>query len=139
MTLATICRTTLGAGIVLIGSVVAATALDCDAAEDQASLNACASKDYKAADAKLNKTYKQITARLSDLPEFHAALTKAQRAWIAYRDAECAFVSSAVADGSAYPMIANDCLAALTESRIQDLEGLLQCEEGDLSCPVPSE
>jgi uncharacterized protein YecT (DUF1311 family) len=80
-----------------------------------------------------------ITARLSDLPEFHAALTKAQRAWIVYRDAECAFATSAVADGSAYPLVANGCLTDLTEARTQDLEAFLQCEEGDLSCPVPSE
>jgi uncharacterized protein YecT (DUF1311 family) len=132
-------RAGLGAVLVLLGSLNAAAALDCDTAADQASLNECASMDYAAADTRLNETYKRIVARLSDLPEFRAALTKAQRAWITYRDAECAFATAAVAEGSAYPMIANYCLAGLTQARVQDLETYFNCEEGDLSCPVPSE
>jgi uncharacterized protein YecT (DUF1311 family) len=129
----------IGAGLILIGSLLDAAALDCDEAEDQASLNACASEAYRAADAKLNATYRQVTSRLADLPDFHAALTRAQRAWIAYRDAECAFMTSAVAEASAYPMVADNCLEGITDARTEDLGGLLQCDEGDLGCPVPAE
>ena len=139
MNLVKISRTMICGGTILIWSAVAAASLDCDNAEDQATLNECASDDYAAADAKLNDAYKKIGARLSDLPEFKTALTKAQRAWIAYRDAECTFAGSAVDGASAYPMVLNYCLAGLTQARVQDLEGYLKCEEGDLSCPVPSE
>lgn len=139
MSLAKISRTIICGGTILIWSSFAAAALDCDNAEDQASLNQCASDAYAAADGKLNDAYKKIEARLSDLPEFRMALTKAQRAWIAYRDAECAFAGSAVAGASSYPMVLSYCLAGLTQARVQDLEGYLECEEGDLSCPVPSE
>ena len=108
---------------------------DCANAADQATLNACADASLKKADAELNALYRQITGRLD--PEGRAHLVAAQRAWIAFRDAECKFAASAVEGGSAYPMVHADCLASLTEARIADFKAYLACGEGDLSCPVP--
>ena len=49
---------------------------------------------YKKADAELNVLYRQITARLKDDKATTELLVAAQRAWVAFRDAECAFSAS---------------------------------------------
>jgi len=93
---------------------------------------------FKASDAELNRLYKEIEGRLKDNPDSAKTLVAAQRAWIAFRDAECAFTASGVKGGSVYPTIYANCLAELTQRRADDFKGLLKCKEGDLSCPVPS-
>ncbi len=123
----------------MLAGLPAAKAANCDNATDQATMNACADKALKAADAELNAVYKKITHRLADEPDTGKQLVAAQRAWIAFRDAQCTFASSAVSGGSAYPMVHAMCLDDLTRSRVADLKALLDCEEGDMSCPVPAE
>jgi uncharacterized protein YecT (DUF1311 family) len=92
---------------------------------------------FKAADAELNELYKQIERRLKDDQDSAKSLAAAQRAWIAFRDAECKFAASGVQGGSAYPTIYSNCLAGLTQSRVGDFKRYLNCQEGDLSCPLP--
>lgn len=132
------------AGLVALLAAAAANptsarADDCDNAPGgQAGLSECYGKAFKASDAELNKLYKEIEARLKDNPDSTKLLVTAQRAWVAFRDAECAFQSSAVSGGSAAPMIQAICLDGRTKSRIEDFKTYLSCEEGDLSCPVPA-
>lgn len=52
----------------------------------------CGDAEIKFQDARLNKAYKADMADLKDSPAAKAALLKAQRAWIAFRDADCATV-----------------------------------------------
>lgn len=122
-----------------IAGVSAATAMDCDNAPDQATMNVCADKALKATDARLNSVYRAITRRLADDPDTLKQLVTAQRAWIAFRDAECTFRSSGTSGGSAYPMVYATCLDGLTRSRLDALKELISCQEGDMSCPVPAE
>jgi uncharacterized protein YecT (DUF1311 family) len=122
-----------------LASLSAAHAANCDNATDQATLNACADKALKASDAELNATYRKITHRLTGEPGTTKQLVTAQRAWIAFRDAQCAFESSGTSGGSAYPMVHAMCLDDLTRDRTAALKELLSCEEGDTSCPVPAE
>ena len=68
-----------------------ARADDCANAMDQATMDECAGKDFDAADKKLNDAYKQIEGRLKDNAGSKKLLVDAQRAWVAFRDAECAF------------------------------------------------
>ncbi|WEK51270.1 MAG: lysozyme inhibitor LprI family protein [Candidatus Kaistia colombiensis] len=124
---------------ILLAGLSSAQAGACDEAADQAAMNACADKALKASDAALNATYKKITRRLAGDPDATRQLVAAQRAWVSFRDAECTFTSSGTRGGSAYPMVYSTCLDGLTRSRIADLEALLACQEGDLSCPVPAE
>lgn len=114
----------------------AAQADDCANASTQSAMNECADKQYKQADSQLNALYKQINSRLQDSPDSKKRLVSAQRAWVAFRDAECAFAASGVEGGSVYPMIYNGCLAELTEKRVAAFKTYLDCQEGDLSCPV---
>lgn len=118
----------------------AAVAQECDRSdESQAGVNICAHEDYKTADAKLNETYGEIMKRLSDDPDGRKLLQAAQRAWIAFRDAECDFSTAGSQSGSIYPTLMSGCLQSLTEARTEQLGGYLECDEGDMSCPVPTE
>ena len=90
--------------LLLAGTTAPAFALDCKTASDQVSLNQCAGQDFKAADADLNAVYGQVAGRLSDAPDVKSLLTAAQRSWVAFRDAECAFRSSGSEGGSIHPM-----------------------------------
>ena len=63
-------------------------------------------------------------------------LVAAQKAWIGFRDAECAFAVSSTEGGTIYPMEFTLCEQDLTEKRTAALKAYLHCEEGDLSCPV---
>lgn len=114
-----------------------AQADECDSANTQSDMNQCAGKQFKAADQELNKLYQQINQRLKDQPESKKQLVIAQRAWVAFRDAECNFASSGVEGGSVYPLIYNNCITDLTKARVKTFKTYLKCEEGDLSCPVP--
>ena len=103
----------------------------------QSGMNQCAQVGYKAADADLNRIYKTLRSALTDMPERSNRLLTSQRAWLAFRDSHCAFVGSATQGGSAQAMITNKCLETLTRDRSKQLQTFMQCEEGDLSCPVP--
>ncbi|MBX3583923.1 MAG: DUF1311 domain-containing protein [Rhizobiaceae bacterium] len=105
--------------------------------ETQMCLNVRAEEAHKAEDAKLNKAYHEIMGRLADSHEDKALLQAAQRAWIAFRDAECAFATNHSQDGSIYPLLLSECKAELTKARVAQLGAYLNCEEGDMSCPVP--
>ncbi|MEI5681238.1 DUF1311 domain-containing protein [Mesorhizobium sp. CGMCC 1.15528] len=95
--------------------------------------------DFKKADQALNQTFKQIQKRIADDADGKARLVTAQRAWIAFRNAECTFQSSGDDGGSAAPMVAAACQAELTKNRTKQLKAYLNCQEGDLACPVPAE
>lgn len=61
---------------------------------------------------------------------------QAQKAWDAFRQADCAFKASGVESGSAYPAVVADCLTRAAEAHLTELQTLSQCEEGDLACPA---
>ena len=111
--------------------------IDCAKAATQTDMSMCADQAYRKSDADLNAAYKEVNARLKDdktaQTQFHAA----QRAWLFFRDAECAFASGGTSGGSAYPMALSSCLDTLTQARTKELRAYLKCEEGDLTCPVP--
>jgi uncharacterized protein YecT (DUF1311 family) len=124
--------------LLVILPVSHAAAADCGNASDQATMNACADGGFKKSDAQLNALYKQIEKRLKSDADTTKLLVAAQRAWVSFRDAECTFSSSGVAQGSVYPMIYSLCLDGQTQKRIGDFKTYLKCEEGNMSCPVPA-
>jgi uncharacterized protein YecT (DUF1311 family) len=133
-------------GLVAVGALSPAFAVDCANPGTQAEMTACSRDDYRKADSRLNETYRQITERLKhsddadgSLKKTLAALIAAQRAWIAFRDAECTFVGSRTTGGSINATIVASCLAGLTDKRADALKAYMDCPEGDLSCPVPAQ
>lgn len=121
------------AGALLVSSPLLAQSSACDNATSQSEMTACAGTDFKRADAKLNASYSKLMKSLS--PASQARLKTSQRAWIAFRDAECLMRSSGDDGGSVAPMIRANCASELTQVRTKDLVELGSCEEGDLSCP----
>jgi len=122
--------------MLVAGAAAAQVPPGCEAS-DQAGLNACADKAYKKTDAALNATYKEILGRLKNDKETRKRFVAAQQAWIGFRDAECDFATGKSAQGSIYPMLVQNCRNELAHSRLDQLKGYLECEKGDLSCPVP--
>jgi uncharacterized protein YecT (DUF1311 family) len=113
-----------------------AAAEDCSNLQTQTDMTICAVGEYDKADAELNASYKQIMARLKSDPDTAKLLVAAEKAWMAFRDAECTFANSQTVGGSIHPMMVAECREAITRKRIDDLKAYLNCEEGDLSCPV---
>lgn len=105
-------------------------------AQTQADLNDDACGVYREADKKLNAIYQQLLEQHKDDANFTTRLRKAQRAWLAFRDAEMEAIYPADNKreeyGSIYPMCS--CLeqAALVNHRIEQLSGWLTAEEGDV-------
>ncbi len=129
------------ASALIAGLLLAATALsqeepDCADPQTQSDITICAGIDYKKADATLNEVWDEalFIAKEEDMlgdvddgrPSNEEALRKAQRAWIAYRDANCAYEGYAARGGSMEPMLVNLCLARLTEERTVLLRRLVQ-------------
>ncbi|NUS18176.1 MAG: DUF1311 domain-containing protein [Mesorhizobium sp.] len=127
-------RLLCAAGLALLFATPAAHAagVDCAAAKTQTDLATCTATDAAAADAALNAVYKALAGRLAaaDL----GRLRDAQRAWIPFRDKECAFRTQPYADGSVHSSLVEACKAELTKARLAQLQHQLQCPEGDLSC-----
>jgi uncharacterized protein YecT (DUF1311 family) len=111
---------------------------DCGNPSTQSAMDECADASFRKADAALNSASRQIMSRLKNDEDAKRQMTAAQRAWAGFRDAECTFAASKVARGSAYGMVVTSCKEALTAERVKRLQTYLECEEGDLSCPVPA-
>jgi uncharacterized protein YecT (DUF1311 family) len=120
---------------------------DCDkTAQTQADLPACGSTDYKSADDELNRTYQQLLKKAAGDPIAVQKIRAAQRAWVAFRDAQIAALYPAQDKqkeyGTVFPMCANLALADLTRQRTKMLKQMLNPVEGDvceggLSYPEP--
>ncbi|WP_131864677.1 lysozyme inhibitor LprI family protein [Biostraticola tofi] len=111
-----------------------AVAADCGNAQTQSEINQCASADYKKADKELNNAY-QKALKLT-LGEQKNLLQSAQKKWISYRDADCKFQTYKSSDGTVSPMNTAICRQAKTEQRTKELQTMLNCPEGDVSCPL---
>src|ERR1700722_20831748 len=108
--------------LMAIAPMAVALAQDCANATSQMAMNVCADQAYRKTDAELNAVYKQINDRLKDDKETTKLLVSAQKAWLAFRDAECTFSTSASAQGSVYPMLVAQCRDGLTSKRIDELK-----------------
>lgn len=104
--------------------------VDCSKAETQMEMNVCAGREYEAADLALNAQWK-LTKALMDRVDAErqekagvSKLVASQRAWLAYRDAQCALDGHAMEGGSAQPLLVSSCLAELTRKRTDELKSL---------------
>ncbi|OBQ69707.1 lysozyme inhibitor LprI family protein [Mesorhizobium erdmanii] len=131
-------RILLSACLTVLAGASVAGAQECDRTDDsQQMMNICAGEDYQAADARLNAAYQNLIS--SDDADAKRLLQAAQRAWITFRDAECAHTTAASAGGSIHPMVVSQCLTRLTNERIKQLAASADCEEGDVSCASPDQ
>jgi uncharacterized protein YecT (DUF1311 family) len=124
----------------LLGGSISAHAgdkIDCKSQDlNQMQLDQCAGMDFTAADAKLNALYKTLMAKYDAANG--AKLKTAERAWIAWRDAECDYETNGTAGGTINPMEDAICLKEKNNQRIQELNRQLNCNmENDMTCNPP--
>lgn len=98
----------------------------CDHQQSTKDMRDCASLEYGTADADLNSTYVALM-KLLDTPQ-RPFLVKAEQAWIAYRDTQCAFAASVYLGGTAAGPIYMFCLVDITQARTKQLQDRLDYE-----------
>ncbi|WP_434113469.1 lysozyme inhibitor LprI family protein [Paraburkholderia caffeinilytica] len=91
-----------------------------------------AANDYQTSDRKLNETYSALLKKVS--PQGGIRLRQAEQAWIAYRDAQCTFLTFQSGGYSAEPQARAQCLTRLTRLQTWLLDEQLHCKEGDIGC-----
>lgn len=132
MGIATLIASVAPAGLVLAQSE---PKVDCTAPQTQADMTICASRDYDAADKALNTEYQSVRKILTERDSSASddadkgaakALLAAQRAWIAYRDANCEAVGYQARGGTLEPMLVASCLADMSRKRAEELKSLAE-------------
>ncbi len=88
------------------------------------SLKDCDAAELGRREAMLNRLYKQVLAAVG--PERQEGLRKAERAWVAFADAECGFRMAPEVGGMDAPLVHNACRLELIARRIEDLQKALR-------------
>lgn len=97
----------------------------------QLDMNRQADARYRIADRELNAAYRRLAAQAS--PGGRERLRLAQRAWIAFRDLDCA-ARAGSRGGSFHPAAVALCLEQVTDERTRTLTAEMACAEGDMGC-----
>ena len=97
--------------------------------QSQHELNAQGRKILEKADLKLNAVYKKALAVTPDEKGVEI-LRQAQRAWIAFRDAEAMLHADAMRGGSAAPLLFYGRKTQLTRERIKHLQDHVELHGG---------
>ena len=113
----------------------AAAADPCDNPTTREVPERCALREFEASEAVMNGQWEETVEEMKRLdaareagdtqPGYYATLVEAQRAWLAYRDAECRSESFLVRGTPAQRTIELQCKTYLTEVRIQELNVLV--------------
>ncbi len=113
---------------------------NCEDPRSQMEMNACTAIEFERADAALNALWPELVAAAreadreidrtyDDRPTSAVRLREAQRAWIVFRDAHCAYDAYESRGGSMEPMLYQGCRARLTRERIAQLSAQPAPEE----------
>lgn len=112
----------------------------CGSLHTQSEINDCAAREARKADDVLNSTYQEVLGKLKSDKTATARMVAAEKAWIAFRDAELA-ADYPVADGanpnllygSVHPFCYYNTRTALTLERLKTLRDRMKHEEeGDV-------
>jgi uncharacterized protein YecT (DUF1311 family) len=125
------------ASICMLAPFASATAEEewiCDKAMSNAETRQCADREFKKHDAELNRLYKKLLENAADQGDVQQgygvppleALKQAQRAWVAFRDANCHWKSTSFYGGTGQSVIMSSCLAIATRDRVEELKGSMQ-------------
>jgi len=108
----------LAAALLLVHALTQADS--CESPQTQAEMNVCAAQELGRADARLNVVYQKLMKTLD--AGRRVKLRAAQRAWLAYRDAQCDFEASASEGGTMQPLELSSCKSDVTKERIAQLQ-----------------
>ena len=109
--------------------------LNCRGPVNQAEMNECAEAEYARADAALNQAWRAAlpVVREADRdaafdhdgrPSGESQLLASERAWLAFRDAQCTLEGYAMRGGTAEAMVDHQCRTRLTHERTVQLRAL---------------
>lgn len=107
-------------------AAASAHAADCNLEGNTQQMLACVKQDLAREDKRLNDAYRKLTTALKEDEKATNLLRDAQRKWIAFRDAHCAFEADEMRGGTLEPVFMTDCLAVRTAERAKFLEELVQ-------------
>jgi uncharacterized protein YecT (DUF1311 family) len=93
----------------------------------------CSEYLWKAADKELNDLYERLRRKLGHGSMSGKKLIDAQRAWIVFRDATCAYESEGYSGGTLQGGAVMSCLGEQTKRRSKDLKVYLGCTSN--GCP----
>lgn len=114
----------------------AVDAPNCESPMSTAEINSCLGLELDEADKELNSVYRERMREMTasdaqmeswmNLPkgEHSRRLRNAQRAWITFRDAECAVAGLQMLGGSGESTVTLACLVELTRKRTEELRRL---------------
>ncbi len=105
--------------------------IDCTDPGTTVEMNFCSDKDFQEADAKLNAAYKKVLAHIAeseleppyDAASWEKAMRESQRAWVAFRDADCkGVVPMEWSGGTGTSAAVTGCMTEKTNERIKELD-----------------
>ena len=92
--------------------------------QTQGEMNQEAAAEFKKTDRELNKLYPQVLAKLD--AEGQEKLKAAQRAWVAFRDAQAELEADLARGGTMAPLLRATSLTSTTQDRITQLRAFLK-------------
>jgi uncharacterized protein YecT (DUF1311 family) len=108
---------------------------DCQAVISSATaFHTCYAANLSAANKALDKIYHELMTQKVFYVGSRAKLRDVERAWIAYKEKECAFEYGSGAGNEDYWLAHADCEIRVTEARIRELQGRPSCTGGDSLC-----
>ncbi len=123
--------------IVPVAACAEEPAVDCENATATVELNFCAERELDKADAAMNAVYKKVLAFIAksdgekpyDAKSWETALRESQRAWVAFRDADCkGLIPMSWGGGTATTGAVLGCMLEKTKARTKELEELYELE-----------
>lgn len=120
----------------IITLLIAAATANCIDLPNQPAMNQCQQAAEQRADARLNQTWRGARAVMDKAdregrdgarlggPGYAAALLSSQRAWLAFRNAECVAESYEWRGGTMQPFVESRCRTQLTDARTRQLKEL---------------
>ncbi len=91
---------------------------------------------YSADQAKLEEVYQQLLNHLNGEPIHRKRMINTQRAWIAFRDAECEYITTHGQNERQHVETYDQCAVSMTVARIKALQHYLQCLDSREDCKV---
>ena len=110
---------------------------NCDSPMSTAEINICSDREYAKADQALNAVFKKALDKIAksggsppyDARSWEAALRASQRAWIAFRDADCkGDAPMHWSGGSGTTAAVLGCMTEMTNARTKELAGRYEVE-----------
>ncbi|WP_235548550.1 lysozyme inhibitor LprI family protein [Noviherbaspirillum sp. Root189] len=86
-------------------------------------MRACIHNELERQDVRLNRVYQKYSASL--VPNVLKSLREAQRAWIQYRNKDCAWAGAPDENATLGPLIIDGCHLDMTVRRANEFESLL--------------